>query len=194
MSANLNKERWLNQRGCAFSIVLNDNELHLFKNARNIFQELMCSSTDYIFIAVIEHDLDFDRDRNAYKTKHYHVVITFGGCYRIGTVLNMLCDNFHCNENQVSIEKCNSVPSQVRYLVHLDDRDKHQYPFADIVSNRADLVDKYLHQIRKIQDADDLYAVMREYPNLYDLISMIGVEQYKKWRVVIQDLRREVRF
>ena len=185
------KEKWLNQRGCAFSIVLNDNELHLFKSANYVLNTLMCCGKDWIFVACVLHDKDFDVERKCYKTQHYHVVITFGGSYRVGTILNLICDEFHCNENQVSIEKCNSVPMQVRYLVHLDDFDKHQYDFADIHSNRMDIVDKYLHQVKKIVDEQDLFSIMKEYPVLQDLIGIIGLDQYKKWRVVIQDLRRE---
>lgn len=181
----------LNQRSRAFSLVLNDNELNLFKSSNNILKQIMISGTDWLFVAVCMHDKDFDNERHCYKTKHYHLVLSFGGVHQLESVIKLMVELFKCNQNQVSCEKCNSIPMQVRYMVHLDDFDKHRYDFADIVSNRDDIVNKYLHMNIKLVDVEDLYAVMREYPHLDDLIANIGLDNYKKWRVVIQDLRRD---
>ena len=181
----------LNQRGCAFSLVLNDNELHLFKNSQHVFRELMCDEKDVIYCAVIYHSNDYDRERSAYKTPHFHVVLHMAHNYRCETMLNWVVDLFHCNANQVSIEKCNSLSMQTRYLIHLDDFDKYQYRELDIVTNRADLVERYLKEIRKITDVNDVIAIMREYRNLAELMSVIGLENYRKYRCIIQDLRKD---
>lgn len=181
----------LNQRSNAFSLVLNDNELHLFKNSDNVLRQIMCSEMDVIFCAVIHHTMDMIDDLHQYKTPHYHVVIEFSCRYRIGSVINWISDLFHCNANQVSCEKCVCLSSQVRYLIHLDDFDKYHYDEFDIKSNNKDLVHRYIKEVRAIADVHDLYAIMEEYPKLAELIAVLGLEQYKKWRAVITDLRRE---
>ena len=182
----------LNQRGCVFSLVLNDNSADLFKNSNFVYRKIMCDEKDVIFCALILHELDWLHDEGRYKTSHYHVVIQFAGSYRVETIINWISDLFHANKNQISCEKCNSISSQVRYLIHLDDFDKYQYADSNIVTNRRDLVDKYLREIHKIADISDLLAIMREYRRLEDLISVIGLDNYRKYRCVIQDLRKDM--
>lgn len=180
-----------NKRGNVFSLVLNDSGADVFHDSRHIFMELNTDLSDHEFIAVIKHENDFDNELKRYKTPHYHVVIKFGGAYRVATIINKFVDIFHCNANQVSCEKCNAMDMQVRYLIHLDDMDKYRYDISDIVTNRHDLVNKYMKEIHKIVDIDDLLSIMDMHKNLRDLISCIGLDNYRKYRCVIQDIYRE---
>ena len=176
----------LNQRGNAFSLVLNDSGANLFKSSSAIYNRLGVSDLDFCFIAVMYHDKDYDTENHRYKTPHYHVVLTFDNTYRVGTILNCFVDIFHCNENQITIEKCSSVPMQTRYLIHLDDLDKYQYNREDIVSNHVDVVARYLN-LNKIIDLNDCVVVVRNYH--YDLESiMCNVLNFDKWRRNILDL------
>lgn len=187
VSTKEDKERWLNQRSTDFCIVLNDNELKLFKNSRNIFNKFMCSeSLSPVFIAVNYHDKDYDEEEHRLKTEHYHIALQLGKMCRIGTILKTICDLFHCNENQVSIEKCSSICMYSRYLCHLDDYDKFQYFESDVITNDKDVLSRY-YSLVIVRDLHDLITVVKHYRyNLEEI--MQNVAHYDKWRKYINDL------
>lgn len=182
----------LNQRSNQFSLVLNDSGAEVFKSAREILHKLMCQTdVSIVYVACIKHDMDED-EYGEVKTTHYHLVVQVGAICSIKTFLKFITDLYHCNDNQVSIEKCSSLEMQTRYLVHLDDFDKHQYSKEDIATNDSKFVDKCMTYIKSISCIDDLIAICTEYKNLLKLMSVIGYENYKKYRVVIADIRREI--
>lgn len=176
----------LNQRSDKFSLVLNDNELELFKNARNVVNKFMLQDDiTIVYIACIMHDRDKD-DHGDLKTKHYHVVLQLNSVCRIGTLLNRISDIFNCNINQVSIEKCSSLCMQSRYLMHLDDFDKVPYYMTEVVTNDTEVLERY-HDMVFVRDLHDLIAVVHRYH--YDLEEiMVAIGNYDKWRKYINDL------
>lgn len=186
----MNKEelekRFKNQRSTKFTIVLNDNELNLFKSSKNIYNKLMTAENYSVnFIGVICHDKDTDEQGNL-KTKHYHVVISYDKTYRIGSIINLLTDLFHCNENQITIDKCNDLVAQTRYLIHLDDGDKEQYLPFDVYTNDVETFNKYC-LVTKVKSISELIAVVKRYH--YDLEEiMLNIVNYDKWRRYINDL------
>lgn len=185
----------LNCRSDKFTIVLNDSGADVFKNSAFIKTKIMCCDfLSVIFIAVIKHDKDVDEETNHVKTTHYHLVLQLDRIYRIGSMIKLLCDIFHCNENQISIDKCSSLVMQTRYLVHLDDFDKYQYRIDDIESNNFDLIGKYMYYVRSITDVESLITLVKQYKNLLELMSVIGYDNYKKYRIVISDIRRELKY
>ena len=183
----------LNQRSNQFSLVLNDCGANVFQNSHHIVYELVNQEdVCVIYCACIMHDKDEDEHGNL-KTTHYHLVVQLNAQCRLKTFLNFIVDTFHCNENQVSIEKCSSIEMQTRYLVHLDDFDKYQYDAHDMVSNNDEFVKKCMSYFKSISCVDDLIAICQEYKNnLLKLMSVICYENYKKYRVVIADIRREI--
>jgi len=176
----------LNQRSDKFTIVLNDNELDLFKNARNVVNKFMLQDDmDIIYIACIKHDRDKDEVGNL-KTKHYHVVLQVNKVCRVGTMINRISEIFRCNANQISLDKCNSLCMQSRYLMHLDDFDKARYDLEDIVTNDNDVLKRYYDMVF-VRDLHDLIAVVHHY--CYDLERiMVAIGNYDKWRKYINDL------
>ena len=190
MANSINKEeKFLNQRSDKFTIILNDNELHLFKNARYIIKEINCiQSLCLIFGACIYHDKDYDEYAKKYKTPHYHLVIHVDRNYRIGTVINLISDCFKCNANQISIDKCNDLCAQTRYLINEDEYEKEKYHYdrGDIATNKYDTLYRYL-DIKRIADLKDCVDVVRQYH--YDLEEiMMNISNYDKWRKYINDL------
>ena len=176
----------LQQRGNAFSVVLHDSGADVFKSASHIFTKMMCSGKDLLLCAVIEHSMDYDQELKQYKPKHYHMVLTFDGCYRVQTIINLIIDQFHCNLNQVGCEKVNSVPKQIRYLIHLDDFDKYQYSKSGIVTNKSQAVEEYLSLVT-IYDLNDCVRIVQKYR--YDLEKiMTSVTNYDSYRKYINDL------
>lgn len=179
-------ERFRNQRTDKFILVLNDNELNLFKSAVHIVRKFNTEvSIGLIYIACIKHDRDID-ELNQVKTVHYHVTMQLSKIVRIGTLLNTICELFHCNVNQVSIDKCNSLCMQSRYLLHLDDYDKIQYDESEIVTNDSAVLKRYLSLVI-VRDIHDLIGIVKHYHyNLEDI--MLNVAHYDKWRKYINDL------
>lgn len=184
----------LNQRSDCFSLVLNDSSWDCFHDSANIVRKFRCCDDfTVVYIACIKHDKDIDEYGNV-KTLHYHVVIQLNKICRLSTFLNEITKLFNCNENQVSIEKCNSLVMQTRYLIHLDDFDKYQYSEFDIVTDNLDFVMKSMKYVKSISDIDDLIVLVKQYKNLLELMSVIGYDNYKRYRVVITDIRRELKY
>lgn len=177
----------LNQRSDKFTIVLNDNEVHLFKDSETIVNKLITDvDVGVSYIACIKHDRDIYEEQQQVKTIHYHVVIELDSICRVGTVLKWLCNKFHCNENQVSIDKCNSLAMQSRYLLHLDDIDKVRYYETEVSTNNIFRFKDYLTLV-KIKDMKDLIARVKEYH--YDIeIIMSKIVNYDKYRKYINDI------
>ena len=176
----------LNQVSHSFSLVLNDNELHLFKDARYIRNKFMTGDYSCSYFACIYHDKDIDDDGNL-KTPHFHVVLDMLNRMRVGTMISYVSDLFHCNENQISCEKCNDIGAQTRYLVHLDDCDKYPYSELDIVTSSPNAVKEFLLYFQIRSDMDLLNLIDR-YPSRKEIFKRIGAKQYKKYSFIIRDL------
>ena len=182
----------LNQRSKQFSLVLNDSGADVFKDSRHIITAIRCCGVLSIhFVACIKHDKDIDEDTQHVKTPHYHLVISLYQTTRIGTMINLLVDIFKCNANQISIEKCTDLIMATRYLIHLDDFEKVKYHADDVCTNDNELLTNYLEHVNTIKDIKDLITIVHQFPNLCDLMVHIGYDNYKKYRLVINDIRRE---
>lgn len=182
----------MRQRGYAFSCVLNDNGADVFKKCDYIVKKMLDSEFLIKFIACIMHDMDEDEFHNK-KTKHYHLVFTVHFNMTIKNALRILVNTFSCNENQISIEKCTDVCSQVRYLIHLDDSDKYQYLPFDISSNNQLMVAEYLSKVVCINDTKDVDAICDDcHFDLRKIARVMGDVQFKKWLWYIQATKRDL--
>lgn len=176
----------LKQRSNQFTIVLNDNECHWFKNCDFIINKLISDyDVDVVYIAVIYHDKDLDENKQP-KTPHYHVILELDKICTVGSCLKWLSSKFMCNENQISIDKCNDLAMQSRYLIHLDEIDKVPYFEFDVHTNNVARYKDYL-KLKKIKDMKDLISFVKECH--YDLeIIMSKLAHYDKYRKYINDL------
>ena len=181
------RERFENQRSNKFTLVLNDNEFNHLKSAEYIYKMFVTNDElCIIYIAVICHDRDIDDETKQLKTRHYHIVIHFNSNYRIRTVMNILEDMFHINDNQISIDKCGSLEAQSRYLLHRDDVDKARYFDTEVYTNDKDLFNRFLNKV-VVGDTHDLINVVKNYNyNLEDI--MLNISNYDYWRRYINDL------
>ena len=76
---------------------------------------------------IIKHDKDVDEVSKEKKT-HYHVMIMFEGVKTDEQFIE-LRDKF----GGVGIEEIRSTRGYARYLCHLDDPNKYQYPISDVL-------------------------------------------------------------
>lgn len=80
--------------------------------------------------AYTKHDKDVDDDNNI-KKEHIHVVVYFDNPLTIEGCFRKFKDKIPTNR----IEFCSSLKRGIRYLVHLDNPEKYQYPIESVVSN-----------------------------------------------------------
>ena len=91
-------------------------------------------------IAWVEGPLH-DKDTNADGTKkkpHWHIVLTFEG-KKSYEQIKAIADKLHAPIPQ----KVESIRGIIRYLIHLDNPEKYQYPKSEIVNHGCDDLDKY---------------------------------------------------
>lgn len=186
--------KWLRQSTNCFSVVLNDSSIDCFKNAKFIVKQFMCCiECKPIFIAVCKHDKDFDDINQRLETPHYQCIVVFNDSMQFKSMIKLIQNLFKgCNENQIGLEKVNSVYKMTRYVVHRGFFDKYQYSLEEMETNNIDLFMQY-YNMTEIQDNNDCVVVVKQYHyNLEEIIS--HVSNYNKYRSIIKDLITENRF
>lgn len=186
----------LKQRSNRFNVVLNDSSADLFKNPSYLFKSFLNRVESISFLALIQHDNEWDNENQRFKTNHYHLTFTLkdNAVCSLGNMLNRIVDAYHCNANQVSIEKCNDLCGSVRYLIHMDNIDKQSYLPFDILSTDDVLVGEFLSRVREINDIKEVVAIAKRYH--YDTESIllhVGSANWRKWRTEFIDLKRDAR-
>ena len=74
------------------------------------------------------HDSDYNGDGER-KKEHWHILLMFGGVKTYAQVMELI-EPLNCPIPQ----RCHNVKSMVRYMCHLDNPDKFQYPVSNIKS------------------------------------------------------------
>lgn len=138
---------------------------------------------------LIYHDKDIDAD-NKPKTPHYHLMISYENA-RTFTAIQKHFKGAHI-EQAVNVAKC------VQYLLHLNDKDKHQYEPTEIITNNADWIkanlDKkaypVLNQEEVIREVKQLRLRGFNYGYVVYFYIKYGNEQVKPYRQMILDLEK----
>lgn len=138
------------------------------------------------------HDLDVNEEGQR-ATGHIHFVYKARECRRLSTNLNEIADALGVDPLSVSVDKASSVASSVRYLIHKDDPQKHQYPMGSVVHNwKQDDFDRVFNpKNRQEIDFDFLLSLVRKSRNVTEVIAVIGLGAYRYWRPVIVDMWKD---
>lgn len=138
--------------------------------------------------AAIVHDLDMDGDQR--MSPHIHFVAKTHECKRLCTWLNDLAETLGVNPLSISIQKASDVRACVRYLVHKDDPQKHQYALSSIVHNwgEKEFLQNFADARKEDINFDFLLDLCRRSNTLSELICVIGIGTYRYWRPVITDI------
>lgn len=83
------------------------------------------------------HDADLNGDGSE-KKKHIHFLVVFEGNKSFEQIQE-ITDRLHCPIPQ----KCRNTRALVRYFIHLDNPDKHQYKVEDIKCHGGLEIDEY---------------------------------------------------
>lgn len=76
------------------------------------------------------HEFDTDPCTGAVKKPHWHILLMFGGVKSYEQVCELI-QPLNCPIPQ----RCHNAKSTVRYMAHLDNPDKFQYPITEIIGH-----------------------------------------------------------
>lgn len=125
---------------------------------------------EYFFI---EHDEDIENI-------HYHIVIKYNSPTRFDTIKNKFP---HGN-----IENSKSVKNSIQYLVHLNDPQKYQHDWSEVITNSKEL-NKYMLKSKISEELDiNFYIDEISKGNIreFEYTSKIPVEIYSKYYTRIE--------
>ena len=95
------------------------------------------------------HDVDLNAD-DTEKKPHWHVVFTFAGNKSFNQVLDITK-----SVNATIPQKVNNMNGIIRYFIHMDNPEKHQYNLEDIQAFNGFDVDSYF----KITSTNRYFAI-----------------------------------
>lgn len=131
------------------------------------------------------HDQDLTDDGQP-KKSHYHIALIFDGKKSYDQI-EQITDMLSCPHPQY----VQSLPGLVRYMAHLDNKDKHQYDVADIIGHGGADVSSYLKPT-----TTDKYALLREIVSFVrqkdiieysDLVEYAMIERPDDWFPLLAD-------
>lgn len=99
------------------------------------------------FYAYIIHD----KDEN--KTLHIHFVLNCVGSRSIRSI----CEVLECDYQDVQIAR--RPRSAIRYLIHIDNKEKYQYDRGEIITNNLDRLNFYFSSLNR--SISDIYQDLK---------------------------------
>lgn len=115
------------------------------------------------------HDSDiYDKGDHAGELKkpHWHVIIKFSGQKSVNQMLMLLDPRF------VRLDTVNDIRGAVRYLVHADSSDKHQYDKDGITTNLD--ISRYFAKKTKGYNPADLFQILEDNPQIVTIRGLCG--------------------
>lgn len=111
-------------------------------------ERIKANISEFKFFCYILHD----KDEN--KGLHIHFVINCVGSRSIKSI----GDTLECDYQDIQIAR--RPRSCIRYLIHIDDKDKYQYGREEIICNNSDRLDFYFDNISS--SITDIYEDMKK--------------------------------
>lgn len=132
------------------------------------------------------HDMDVNPGTGELKKPHWHVLLMFGSVKTYEQVCEVIAP-LNCPIPQ----RCFSVKGNVRYMIHLDNPDKYQYPQSAIVSHGGyDIADAFK------PSASERYTLIRDMCafvcandicEFQDLVDYAMAEHFDDWFPLLCD-------
>lgn len=155
-----------------------DNNLDIYLDV-NLLTNFL-NSQHFDFYAFIFHNEIDETD----KFPHYHIMIKSSSQLVLKSFLIQLSSSISFSNLELyHIGVIRSCSSFARYLTHKDNSEKYQYSDDKVITNNL------LEYTRLSTDfKSQLVQLVRENNNL-SLIDLVGVDFYKEYRSVINDIR-----
>lgn len=166
-------------------VIMQENEngtLNIEKLEKYI--NIYCS---YYFI--ILHDKDTN-EHGEIKKPHYHIVMKTRKRITLGGLLRDLSELLNINKTSISARETINEIASIRYLLHLDYDEKHQYAPFEILTKRHDILKNALDgkEITQELTAQLLIEIIKENKNKLKIMEKIGLNNYQKYRGTILDI------
>jgi hypothetical protein len=141
----------------------------------------------YYFI--ILHDKDTN-EHGEIKKPHYHIVMKTRKRITLGGLLRELSELLKIDKTVISARETINETASIRYLLHLDYQDKHQYAPFEILTKRHDILKNALDgkEITQELTATLLIEIIKESKNKLKIMEKIGLNNYTRYRGAIVDI------
>lgn len=173
----------------------------LFSSAKNVFCEvnfpsekeeatLAENATSLAMLghyAIMIHDKDVKEDGEV-KTHHAHVYICANDARGTKGWIDALSLAFRLPPNYIRVEPTNNPTGAIRYLRHLDDKDKYQYPAEGVITNDLEMCKKAWEAVPKRSLASFSKEDLLGCQDLEDLLDLVGNNFYSKIKPIWLDL------
>ena len=167
----------------AFNNETNEYDLTLEQAVNKIKHE-----AHYYF--AINHDKDTTKDGEI-RRNHYHIVLKLKSKRTKDGLLKRFASLLEINKTRISAQITKSQELMIRYLLHLDNKDKHQYAPDTVLTNRTDILNLALKGEIEIADltAESLILTVEKFGgNKLKIMSEIGLKNYQRFRGAILDI------
>lgn len=174
-----------NQR-TQFNVVISD--LSRCKNSVQCICDKL-SSLGFIYFACV-HDKDLTPDGEK-KLTHMHIVLLCMKRQRVKQIINIFTDIADTNFLNVQVDEVVSTSSCIQYLLHLNDKNKHQYSRDELLSNNQEQADAYLietPQANELTTQALFDFIFKDKLNRVELCYAIGIGKYQHYKSTIEDL------
>lgn len=148
--------------------------------------------THYYF--AINHDKD-TTENGELKRSHLHLVLKLKAKITLNGILRKLETLLEIDKNRISAEITRSQDLVIRYLMHMDNKDKTPYPPFAVITNRQDILKAAIkgEQEREDLTAENLIITIEKYGgNRLKIMSEIGLKNYTRFRGTIADIIEEL--
>lgn len=198
----------LNTRSRYVHLIINDKlvnqqSVRLEGTIKDKLQSWLDANCD--FYAFIYHDMDTklnDMGVLVHKVNHTHIVMLLK-CNeiskksgqkqykRFSTILSDIENAIDFPTLIMTISVAKDWIGNCRYLLHLDSEDKYPYDKENVITNDIEMYDNYISKQSDFLTTDTLYKILYECSySLFNVMRRLGLDNYKKYRLVIQDIIR----
>jgi len=144
---------------------------------------------NYYFIL---HDKDINNDTGEIERPHYHLVFTTAKRVRLGTILNRISKILLINKVLITIDIAFNYNYHIRYLTHLDDKEKYAYDPNLITTNDEKGLEYAQRSKTDKIDTETLIESCQQTKSRIALMRLIGIGNYITFYRAIDDIYKEL--
>lgn len=165
-----------------------------YETARFIDQDEITKMLDEIAINYyfILHDKDINNDKGEIVRPHYHLVFTTAKRVRLGTILNRISKILNIAKLGITIDIAFNYNYHIRYLMHLDDKEKYAYDPNLITTNDEKGLEYAQRSKTDKIDTETLIESCNQTNSRIALMRLIGIGNYITFYRAIDDIYKEL--
>lgn len=142
------------------------------------------------FLAFILHDKDMEGDTP--KTPHVHIVLESYKGQSKQNWITELAEGFGVSREAVGVKALGSRRGAVRYLTHIDFKDKYQYDPSEVITSSQSIVDACFAPVKSSNPTYDELMACNTAKDIYDLVGLSAYPKAKKaWEELNEDHTRK---